>query len=98
MGNFLKPFTKLGLNKYSIVQSTAGNLPAILARMIDNAKALGAVLHAGLPRGYRGNSSASPCVVQTYWVPLRLSGLATLVLLKSEQILIEQHHKEFINN
>ena len=66
MGNFLKPFTKLGLNKYSIVQSTAGNLPAILARMIDNAKALGAVLHAGLPRGYRGNSSASPCVVQTY--------------------------------
>ena len=49
-----------------IVRSTAGNLPAILARIIAHKKTLGAVLHAGLPRGYRGNSSASPCVVQTY--------------------------------
>ena len=81
-----------------IVRSTAGNLPAIMARFIAHKKALGAVLHAGLARGHRGNPAASLRVVQTYGVPVLLSGLATLVLSKSEEKLIEQHHKEIIAN
>ena len=81
-----------------IVRSNACNLTVILARIIAHKKALGAVLHAGLARGHRGNPAASLCVVQTYGVPVLLSGLATLVLLKSEEKLIEQHHKVIISN
>ena len=76
-----------------IVRSNACNLTVILARIIAHKKALCAVLHAGLARGHRGNPAASLCVVQTYGVPVLLSGLATLALLKSEENLIKQHHK-----
>ena len=37
-------------------------------------------------------------VVQTYDVPVLLSGLAPLVLSSSEEGLIDKHHKEVILN
>ena len=81
-----------------IVRATSGNLPAILDRFTAHKKALGAVLHAGVARGHRGNPAASLRVVQIYGTPVLLSGLASLVLSKSEENLIEQHHKEIILN
>ena len=81
-----------------IVRATAGNLPAIAARISAHKKALGAVLHAGVARGHRGNPAASLQVVKMYGAPVLLSGLATLVPTKAEETIIEQHFKEVISN
>ena len=81
-----------------IVRATAGNLPAILARISSHKKALGAVLHTGVARGHRGNPAASLRVVKVYGAPVLLSGLATLVLSSSEETIIEQHYKSVISN
>ena len=91
--NFAKTAEHVG-----IMRATSGNLPAILDRFTAHKKALGAVLHAGVARGHRGNPVASLRVVQIYGTPVLLSGLATLVLSKPEENLIEQHHKEIILN
>ena len=81
-----------------MVRSVTGNLPGILERFKAHKKALGAVLHAGLARGHRGSPAASLNVLQIYGTPVLLSGLAPLVLSKSEETLIDQHHKEIVSN
>jgi hypothetical protein len=81
-----------------MVRNTSGNLPAILTRIIAHKKALGAVLHAGVARGHRGNPAASLHVIKIYGLPVLLSGLAPLLLSKAEEGLIEKHHKEVLMN
>ena len=81
-----------------MIRSITGNLPGILERFKAHKKALGAVLHAGLARGHRGSPAASLNVLQIYGTPVLLSGLVPLVLSKSEETLIDQHHKEIISN
>ena len=81
-----------------LLRSSAGNLPAILDRFSAHNKALGAVLHAGMARGHRGNPAASLHAETVFGVPVLLSGLAALVLQRSEVAMINQHHKEVLRN
>ena len=81
-----------------VVRSTAGNLPAILARISSLKKSLGAVLHTGVARGHRGNPAASLRIIQLFGAPVLFSGLAQLHLLKSEENIVDQHYKELLMN
>ena len=81
-----------------ILRSVSGNDATILARITEHKKALGAVLHTGMARGHRGNPAASLGIEQLYGLPVLLSGLAPLFLLKAEEGVIEQHHKETVSN
>ena len=79
-----------------LLRASSGNLPAILGRISAHNRALGAVLHAGMARGHRGSPAASIHADRVFGIPVLLSGLASLVLLKSELHLIDQHHKDVL--
>ena len=81
-----------------ILRSSTGNQVTILARITQHRKALHAVLHAGLARSHRSNPTASLAVACLYCLPVLLSGLAPLVMTKSEESLVENHQKETILN
>ena len=81
-----------------ILRNVNGNLPNILNRITAHRKALGATLHTGIARNHRGNPAASVRVVNMYGIPVLLSGLGSLVLLKSEIQMIDHHHKEILEN
>ena len=81
-----------------LLRASSGNLPAILGRISAHNRALGAVLHAGMARGHRGSPAASIHADRVFGIPVLLSGLASLVLLKSELHLIDQHHKDVLRN
>ena len=76
-----------------ITRSTAGNLPHILNRFTARRRALAAVLPVGLARGHRGNPAAGIRVHHLYATPVLLSGLASLVLKKTEIAMVDQHMK-----
>ena len=76
-----------------VLRSTNGNQATILARITEHKRALGAVLHTGMARGHRGNPAASLGIEQLYGLPVLLSGLSTLFLLKSEESAVEKHLK-----
>ena len=81
-----------------LLRASSGNLPTILEKFSAHNRALGAVLHTGMARGHRCNPAASLHADCVFGVPVLLSGLASLVLLKSEVAMITQHHKEVIWN
>ena len=81
-----------------ILRSTAGNATTIFTRITEHNKAMRAVMHTGMARSHRGNPAASLVVSNLYGLPVLLSGLAPLVMTKSEESIIEQHHKENISN
>ena len=77
-----------------IIRNVNSNLPNIMNRLKAHKKALGAALHTGMARGHRGNPAASIRVEKMYAESVLLSGLGSLVLLKSEIDMIDHHHKE----
>ena len=81
-----------------ISRSSTGNRVTILARITQHRKALHAVMHTGLARSHRSNPAASLAVACLYCLPVLLSGLAPLVMSKSEEALVENHQKETISN
>ena len=81
-----------------IIRSPSGNLPHILQRITKHQKALASVLFAGLGRNHRGNPAASLRVESIYALPVLLSGVAALILLKSELDTLAQHYKTTIQN
>ena len=76
-----------------VLRSVSGNIPNILQQILAYKRALGSVSSAGLARAHRTNPAASLRVHQLYCTPVLLSGLASLVLSKSEISLIENHFK-----
>ena len=77
-----------------ILRSTeAGNLANILGRQAAHNRALYSVLPAGLARGHHGNPAAATRVEKLYAGPVLLSGLASLVLSKTELDSIDHHYK-----
>ena len=82
----------------SLVRSTTGNLPTILAKFVADKRALGTVLHSGIARAHRGNPAMGIRIQQVYGDPVLLSGLGAMVLNKNEVNMINQHHKEVIRN
>ena len=81
-----------------MVRSTAGNNVQIFTRITAKKNALAAVLHSGMARGHRGNPAASLRIHQLYGVPVLLSGIATLVLSKQDEDLVDNHHKDVVSN
>ena len=77
-----------------ILRSSTGNRVTILARITQHRKALHAVMHTGLARSHRSNPAASLAVACLYCLPVLLSGLAPLVMSKSEDLLVENHQKK----
>ena len=74
-----------------VLRSTGGNLPHIVNRVAVHKKALHALLPAGLARRHRGSPRASLKISQLYGVPVLLSGLASLVLTKTELDIVDAH-------
>ena len=73
--------------------SAAGNMAAVLARISSHTRAMHAVLPAGSARGHFGNPAASLRVELLYGLPVLLSGLASLVLSRTEIEAIDHHYK-----
>ena len=93
LGNKKIPFTNEA-EHVGIVRSVQGNLPNIFSRISAHNGALRAVLPAGLANGHRGNPAASLRIELLYGVPKLLSGLASLVLSKSEKDILHHHYKQ----
>jgi hypothetical protein len=80
-----------------ILRSTkAGNLASIMNRTTAHHRAIYSVLPAGLARGHHGSPAAALHVEQMYGLPVLLSGLASLVLSKTEQDTLDLHHKRHL--
>ena len=75
-----------------VIRSVDGNLPHILNRIVAHKKALGAVCFSGIARSHRGNLAASMKIEKLYGLPVLFSGLASLVLTRSEVCIIDQHY------
>ena len=76
-----------------IIRSVDGNLPNIVSRMSAHNAALKAVLPAGIARAHRGNPAAALRIELLYASPVLLSGLASLVLSKTETDILKQYYK-----
>ena len=74
-----------------IVRNISGNLPNLLTRINCHKRSLGSLLTAGLAHSHRGNPAASLRVHKLYASPVLFSGLASLVLTKSEVGVIDSH-------
>ena len=76
-----------------VVRHIDGIMPNIVHRIAEHKKALGSVQSAGLARGHRGSPAAALKVHQLYCTPRLLSGLASLVLSKSEISVIDSYYQ-----
>ena len=76
-----------------ILRSIHGNQPHILKRISSHKRALSAVLSSGLARHHRANPASSLRTEQLYGLPVLLSGVASLTLLKSEKDTLDLHYK-----
>ena len=82
--------------RVGVLRNTGGNMPNIINRISSHKKAMGSVLSAGLARGHHGNPEASLRVHQLYGTPVLFSGLASLVLSKSEVSVIDGHFRRTV--
>ena len=76
--------------------ASASNMPHILNRMSAHRKVLFSLLPAGIARRHGANPSAGLKIERMYALPVLLSGLPSLVLLKSELDIVYRHHKDTI--
>ena len=81
-----------------VLRSPTGNMPHILQRIGKHQKALAAVLFNGLGKKHRGNPAASLKIESIYALPVLLSGVPPLLLLKSELDALAQHYKVTLQN
>ena len=81
-----------------VIRNTDGNMPNIVQRISKHKKALGSIMSAGIARGHRGSPAAALRVHEMYCTPKLFSGLATLVLSKTETQVIESHYKNTLQN
>ena len=81
-----------------VVRNTAGNMPHIMNRIAAHKSGLSFALSAGLARGRHGNPAASLRVHELYGTAKLFSGLATLVLSRSEVSVVDTHYQRTITN
>ena len=67
---------------------------ALLSRQAAHSRALAAVHHVGLARGHHANPAASLRVEKLYGALVLLSGLASLILSRTELASLDHHHKQ----
>ena len=87
------PFSKDAEHVGILRSTTPGCMASLLARMTAHTRAVFSVLPAGLGRGHSGNCAGALRVKKLYGLPVLLSGLAALVLSKTEQESLNHHHK-----
>lgn len=90
------PFTDTAEHVGVVRSSVARNLPNIMARLSAYKKASFMLLPAGLANRHKGNPAASIRADRLFATPVLLSGLASLILLKSEIELIAKPYKQQI--
>ena len=73
-------------------------MPHILNRLSSRRKSLFSVLPAGAARHHNGNIAAALRLDSIFAVPVMMSGLAPLVLSKSEMDVINKNHKNILAN
>ena len=93
MSGFCIPFSTEAEHVGILRSSSSGVTAAVLARMTAHSRALFAVLPAGLARRHSGNPAAALRVELLYGQPVLLSGLAAMVLGKSDIEALDHHHK-----
>ena len=81
-----------------VIRHTSGNMPNIVQRVAAHRKAVGSVLSAGLARGHRGSPAAALKVHQMYCTPVLFSGLASLVLTRSEVNIIDKQYQKTLQS
>ena len=79
-----------------IIRSVHGNAPALASRFTAHKKALAGVLHSGLANHHRGNPASNVRIEKLYATPVLFSGLAALILNKSEILQIEKHYSNVL--
>ena len=73
-------------------------MPNLLKRFAAHKKALAANLFAGTARRHRGNIAASIMTEMIYAMPVLYSGLASLMLTRTEVNLVDQHYINTLRN
>ena len=81
-----------------VLRSVNGNLPHIQQRIVHHRRALGAILSSGMARRHRANPLASIRADKIFGTPSLFSGMAALMLSKSEIEIINHHVKETLQN
>ena len=81
-----------------VIRSTQGNIPHICGRISAHRKALGALLFSGIAQSHRANPAASVRIEKLYAMPVLFSGVASLVLNRSEIEMIDHHYKTTLSN
>ena len=81
-----------------VLRSISGNLPHIHNRIVNHKKALGSILSMGLSKRHRANPIASLRAELVFATPVLFSGMASLLLSKSEVDIIAKHVKETTEN
>ena len=79
-----------------IVRSVAGNLPHLHQRMANHRRALNGLLFAGMSRRHRANPLSSLRADKIFGSPVLFSGLASLILSKSEMEILNSHVKDIL--
>ena len=87
------PFSSQAEHVGVVRSSNGSNLPAITSRISAHTKSIFRLLECGGARSHRGNPAASLAVERLYSAPTLYSGLAVLVLSKSELKVLTQHQK-----
>ena len=81
-----------------VIRATSGNTPHLMNRFAAHKKALAAILFTGAARNHRGNLAAVMKIENLYALPVLLSGVASLVLSKAEENMLDQHYINTLRN
>ena len=92
IGNTDIPFVETA-EHVGIIRSVSGNLPHIQQRIVSHRKALASILFTGMSRRHRANPLASIRAEKIFGTPVLFSGMAALILKKSETEIISHHVK-----
>ena len=77
-----------------VLRSVNGNLPHIHQRMVSHKRALAKILSMGMAKRHRANPLASLRAECIFAAPVLYSGIASLLISKSESDILSSHVKE----
>ena len=77
-----------------VLRSLSGNLPHIHQRIVNHKKALGQILRMGMSRRHRANPIAALRAEQVFASPVLFSGMASLLLSRSDIDILAKNVKE----
>ena len=81
-----------------VLRSVSGNLPHIHQRIVNHKIALASILSVGMSRRRRANPLSSLRAETIFGTPVLFSGVATLILTRSEINILSHHIKENVQN